>query len=280
MKINYKARKTISRILSVVLLCALGIGAISGVSALSEKLKDERKQIHPTFAVGSIDECGVYQENERSIYTKDLIECRGLRIEPDFEATGTYAIYYYNASKEFVGMDNDRYAEDGVYENNEDFQNARYARIVITPDVPTDETGKKVKDFKIRFYEVAKYAADYKFFVYKEQSETTEDLFVFDADKVGVIYTTDEDGYFEERPSEYGYNYILVPVMGLEEIEFVYTNSASEGCSIFFITADFTPIYPLNLEKGVYEITLDVPGGTAWLSVIYNPDNPPAIYGR
>lgn len=163
MRISKKTKSIISGILLVAI--------IAGVLALAGSLLGkETKTISSTeFSVGGINAQGNYVESKTSIYTKDMFECQGLSIEPDFEATGTYKVFYYDSNKNFIGATDELNAEDGVYTRGDDFVNAQYARIMITPDVPVDEDGNEVEDFKIRFYEVTSYASDYTITVNKEQ---------------------------------------------------------------------------------------------------------------
>ena len=87
-------------IISFVLVGVLLVGAVAGLGSVFNK---DTKTISSTaFAVGGINEKGNYVESKTSIYTKDMFECQGLSIEPDFEATGTTGViiiraYFANA---------------------------------------------------------------------------------------------------------------------------------------------------------------------------------------
>lgn len=154
-------------ILSVVLVGALLIGSVVGVTSLLNK--DTKKIPSWAFGVGGINEQGNHVESKTSIYTKDMFECQGLSIEPDFEATGTYKVFYYDQNKNFIDSTDELKAEDGVYNKADTYVFAKYARIMITPGIPTDEDGNEVEDFKIRFYEVSGYVNDYSITVSKDQ---------------------------------------------------------------------------------------------------------------
>ena len=154
-------------IISFVLVGVLLVGAVAGLGSVFNK---DTKTISSTaFAVGGINEKGNYVESKTSIYTKDMFECQGLSIEPDFEATGTYKVFYYDSNKNFLGATEALNAEDGVYNKESIFAFAKYARIMITPVVPVDEDGNEKEDFKIRFYDVVGYANDYTISVKKDQ---------------------------------------------------------------------------------------------------------------
>lgn len=200
-KINWK------NILSVVLVGVLIVGA---AAVLGTNFNKDTKTISSTaFSVGAIDDSGNFEKSDVSIYTKDMFECQGLMIEPDFEATGTYKVFYYDSNKNFIVATDELNAEDGVYTKGDKFVIAQYARIMITPDVPVDEDGKEVKDFKIRFYEVNGYASDYTITVNKKQEFEVENYFLVDSTKVGMfidstgntvgsslVFKTDETGTY------------------------------------------------------------------------------------
>lgn len=174
-------------ILSFVLVGVLLVGSVAGLGAIFNK---DTKTISPSaFAVGGINAQGNYEKTDLSIYTKDMFECQGLSIEPDFEATGTYKVFYYDSNKNFIGATEELEATDGVYNKGDKFVVAQYARIMITPDVPTDDDGNEVEDFKIRFYEVTSYASDYTITVSKEQEFAyTDNLFEIDATMDGKLW--------------------------------------------------------------------------------------------
>ena len=125
-------------VLIITLVAVLGIGAVAGISAIA---KEEKKTISSTvFSRGAIDQNGFYVESDNSIYTKDLIECQGLEIEPDFEAGGHYQVFYYTENKDFLGASNflDCHS-DGAYVKGDSFPLAKYCRIMITPATPKED---------------------------------------------------------------------------------------------------------------------------------------------
>ena len=81
MRISRKSRSIISGILLVASI--VGILALAG-----SFFGKDTKTISPTvFSVGGINEQGKHVDTKTSIYTKEMFECQGLSIEPDFEAT-------------------------------------------------------------------------------------------------------------------------------------------------------------------------------------------------
>jgi hypothetical protein len=165
---NYRRKSKWKSILCGILVVATLIGACAGIAALGKK---ETKTIGAgAFKVGGVNENGIYEKSTVSIYTEDMFECQGLVIEPEFEASGTYRVFYYDSNKNFIGATEVMNAADSIYTKGNSFILAKYARIMITPDA-VDEDGKADKDFKIRFYEVYGYASDFTITVNKKQEE-------------------------------------------------------------------------------------------------------------
>lgn len=162
-------------VLIITLVAVLGIGAIAGISTIA---KNDKKTISSVaFSRGAIDDNGFYVESDNSIYTKDLIECQGLEIEPDFEAGGHYQVFYYNSNKSFIGATQFLDCQsNGVYVKGENFAFAKYCRIVITPATPKDDYGNTIEDYKIKFYEVAGIANKFSITVNKEQNYSVKNV--------------------------------------------------------------------------------------------------------
>lgn len=158
-------------VLIITLTVALGIGAIAGVASIANK---NTKTISATyFKRGAIDSNGFYIESDTSIYTKDLIECRGLEIAPAFESTGTYQVFYYGSDKQFIDATEVMNSQsDSLYVKGDNFEVAKYCRIMITPETPKDDDGFVVEDYKIKFYEVSSIASKYTITVSKNQGNS------------------------------------------------------------------------------------------------------------
>ena len=82
------------------------------------------------YAVGTINDRGVAEESEASIYTKDFINAEGLRCTLDEEAEITYKVYFYDADKEFISATDELSAD---LTDADIPETAEYAKIVITP---------------------------------------------------------------------------------------------------------------------------------------------------
>ena len=225
---------------------------------------------------GAIDpETGVYVDKNTSIYTEDLIECQGLVVEPDFEATGKFQVFYYGEYKSFVGATEEMRSEDGAYIRGEDFPTAKYCRIVITPDVPVDDDGKVEDDFKINFWEVYSFANDYTIKVDKKQSYTAVNLFNNDNVVKGKIWKYDSSTAYSLIDSEY--DHIFVDITGIKEIKLEYENS-TERFSYIFVDSENNAVSGGMLVPGQLEALIDVPADSVRFGVIFRTENIPGIY--
>ena len=123
----------LDKIISIILVFVLAITTFGVASSLLSKKTKTVSNLE--FKVGAVNEQGEYVNSTKSIYTENLIECQGLSIEPDFEATGTFQVFYYSDSKAFIGKTDTLNASSGVYNKGDSFVAAKYCRIVITPNI-------------------------------------------------------------------------------------------------------------------------------------------------
>ena len=201
------------KIISAVVVVVLLVGCVAGLAAIFGSKTTDVSDFE--FKKGALDSAGFYVESDTSIYTKDLIECQGLVIEPDFEATGDYQVFYYGADKAFIGATELMDAHtDGIYEKGDTFVFAKYCRIVISPDTPTDNDGYPIDDWKIHFWDVAGYADDYKISVNKNQkyslSKALESC-VDVADVLGEgVWNNQTDTFKAEASGMYFFNVVDV----------------------------------------------------------------------
>ena len=271
---NYKRKSKLKSIICGILVVATLIGACAGIAALGKK---ETKTIGAgAFKVGGVNDSGNYEKSNVSIYTEDMFECQGLVIEPEFEASGTYRVFYYDSNKNFIGATEVMNAADSIYTKGNSFILAKYARIMITPDA-VDEDGKADKDFKIRFYEAYGYASNFSITVNKKQNEVgKENLFVHMEENVGKICAS-KDGYFEERESAQGNSYVLIDVRGISNLALEYEEESLDF-SYFFYDENKKVVSSGLFEMGVYDIKLDVPENAVEFGLIYRPNNQPFVY--
>ena len=170
---RYRKRIKWKSLLTAGLAVLLLVGALVGITSVTNR--EDATISALSFKVGAIGENGNYVKSDTSIYTKDMFECQGLTIEPDFEATGTYQVFYYGEDKAFLAATEVMNASEGAYVKGDEYPEAKYARIVITPEVPTDDNGEAVEDFKISSLDVMGYASDYTITVAKDQTFGAEE---------------------------------------------------------------------------------------------------------
>ncbi len=242
MKKKFKKIKW-KKLLSAALALLLVAGVIAGVATLAGK---KTKTISSfAFERGTIDANGVFAKSDTSIYTKDMFECQGLTIAPDFQAAGTYQVFYYAADKSFVGSTPIMNANDGTYVRGDDFALAKYAYIVINPDSST--FAEEGEDFKIRFYEVTGYANDYTITVNKKQKWTwSENVYSLDSANKGKYYKYSLD-HFEEMGS-----YVpsmVIDLDGCTEVAVLVNDYSSQYAvpQLCFADASGTFIESINL---------------------------------
>ena len=235
-----KRRNMFKKILCGVLVAASLIGACAGVAALVGK--DTKKISSYAFSRGAIDSNGNYVESKTSIYTEEMFECQGLTITPDFEANGTYQVFYYDQDRSLVGSTALQKSE--YVKKDSDIITAKYARVVITPS--SDD-----KDFKIRFYEVRGYAKNYTITVNKDQ---TFDIPFSGTNK--LIYNTNVIGIMGE---------------GVDGFRLTSTAGDSYNMSSLISTAGCDKIYLVydeNLENDFTKLSITFLGKSAYMKEI------------
>ena len=171
-----------------LLISILGIAIILVIVAVVVALarRDTKSISASAFERGALDAQGVYVKDEQAIYTKEAFECRGLRIAPDFEFDGTYDVYYYDEVGKILDS---KTGLKGIYD--EDYPFATHARVVIHP-TPVVKDGKKASDFKIKFWEVAKYAKMLDITVLRDQIGPYETTNLYNDDIVQMNKSFDQ----------------------------------------------------------------------------------------
>jgi len=260
----------------IILLGALALGAIVGIgAAVTTKTKTVSSL---EFARGEVDENGVYVKSETSIYTKNLVECQGLEITPDFEATGTYQVFYYDTNKLFLGASPVLNASTGgTYKKGQDFPYAKYCRIMITPETPKDDDGLVIEDYKIKFYEVIGIADDFTITVNKEQKAVqNENLFDSSIIETGCSYSVVEG--LASRTSISGTNAVTVTLDGhVNYIKLDY-DVAPGIYSYLFVDESNSVLSSGALNNETLSYNLIVPESAVLLVINYSADSVPAIY--
>lgn len=192
-----KFKKNWKKILCIALIC-ISLFAIFGGTALL--VKDVNTISSTEFSRGGLDENGKYLASDTSIYTKDAFGCKGLRIEPEFEADLTYDVYYYDATGKLVEA---KKALTEIYD--EDYPLAMTCRVVIHPAIPEDV---EADEYKIGFFDVYKIADELKITVSKNQD------YLY-SNSVNVFNASDVQNGYSFSSSEKGGTLTLVATEGL-----------------------------------------------------------------
>lgn len=277
-KINLKSKKTWKKIILITMSCLLLFGAIFGIVRLfSETSPTDTKTIsHNVFSIGGLNDDGTYLETDASIYTKDAIECQGLKITPNFENNINYQVFFYDYDGEFVS------ANDITDDKTTSAPRlARYCRVVITPK----------DDAKISWYEVDKYAKQLTIEVYEEQNFTnpTEiNYFGVDAEKlnymvantntVGSALTLTESSAIgtlgcSKMVNVDGTNKVIVKAYSgnFDAWRYAFVDSSNNVVAVNSMTAD-------DIVDGVAIMELQVPAGATQFTFTYRQGNSYGIY--
>ena len=269
----------------IILLAALALGAIVGIgSALTTKTKTISPLI---FAKGTYNNQGIFEESDRSITNKDFLECQGLKIEPDFDATGTYQIFYYGPDKQLLGAtDKLKASETLVYEKGDSFELAKYCRIVITPDAPKDENGFVVEDYKIKFYEIAGIANKYTITVEKNQKSGLKNLFVNDTAMCGKYYSLSYSN--PQTAVQYNASKVISLDPSHENVFVTISNFSGDKGIPTLVFADDSGAFveTISLDDNVatasfaktYVFKVSIPDGATSFALNYISDSSPCIY--
>ena len=167
----YKTKKRWKSILCGILVVATIIGACAGIAAIAKK--DTKTISSWAFERGGVNsETGDYVKSDTSVYTPELIECKGLEITPDFDSTVKYQIFWYNEDAMYIGCTDKTTTSAEVFKNAVPTL-AVFARIVI---YPCDDAGKDIKD-AIKFYEVRQHVRSLEITVSKDQSYEPANLY-------------------------------------------------------------------------------------------------------
>ena len=256
-----KMKKTLVAVVSVLLLIATvaGLGTLFG--------SQTKKIGSSAFSVGGLDDKGEYIEQNYTIFTKELIECQGLEIEPDFMSTSSYRVYLYNSEKKLIEATQEL---TGNYKLKNTL--AQYCRIMIIPEDSTK------KDFSISWFEVRGIADDLTIKVNRKQNFKLRDYFVADEaneDKIavnndGVLGYTEKSGYGCSEIIEIGGMTGFV-------VKFPGDNQ-TEGCEVIFLTmsedgATYNYVVSNTITGEENVVDLIVPETATHMVVNYNLDD-------
>ena len=222
-----RKKRKFKSIISTFLCLALLGGAVFGVTKLFGKDNNTVKIGNGAFEIGGIDAQGKYEENEQALYTKEMFECQGLKVELDFDVNTSYQIFYYNYSGDFIS------SSDVLTKsfNGELPERTVYARIMITPEIPEDKT---TEDFKINFFTKHSYLKGITITVAAEQNVPC----AIDEIKEDLEFYLDDDGSLVERSSKV---YHTAVVFEADTCDHLIVNRGNNDITVFIETEnDYT----------------------------------------
>lgn len=173
-------------LLKKVGLGALGVVALGasifGGKRIYDSVKDNTKNVTLTYDVGGLNEAtGKFEEDSKTLYTKEKFACYGLKATLDFDAQIEYQIFYYDILDNYLSSST--VLKSGF--SDEAPLNGAYARIEITPI--NDEDGK------ISLTEKYKYGNQLKVRVAKDAvSKMNERYTLFKGKTLQVVQTVGE----------------------------------------------------------------------------------------
>ena len=171
---KFKLKPKTKSIIAAVLCIATIVGCAAGAIVI---FGTKTKEVNPAYSIGSLDNDGNYHVNPSRLYTKDLIECKGISVTPEFDTDTEYQIYWYNKDGKFIGQE---------VQTSENFEGqtpdiARYCRIVLAPNLSDEnaalaEAGKD-EEFKFTIFNIPSYADDINIKVNRDQTFAPVDYF-------------------------------------------------------------------------------------------------------
>ena len=238
---RYRSKISWKGILAAALSVLVVTGAIVGIVKLTGK--DTRSIGGGVFSVGGIDAAtGKATTSTVSIYTKDKIACQGLVIEPEFDSTSTYQVFFYNEDDKFVGSTAVR---DDKFLTSELPACAQFARFVIYPST-LGEDGKPIENFKVSFFDVREIANDLTITVNKEQPTPNAVASALKLDySASLVYPPVSDiliegaAYDARNPGWVGITDAAsgdVLVMRVDDVAELKGNVSGESVSLYFLS--------------------------------------------
>lgn len=181
-----KFKVLISIIVTILLIGGLVAVGIVLDNARHQSDKEGYTVVTPTFTVGGLNvENGNYLVTESSIYTKDMFECAGLIVTPEFDSKVTYTIFFYDEEGKFISA-----TEDLKVEFNEELpEGATQCRIMVTP-VWAESVAEENR--VITALEVYGYSSDITIEVLLPVEENEVEIIEFTLDYNSMVTTTEK----------------------------------------------------------------------------------------
>lgn len=268
MKLKVKQKNT----LIVVLFCVLLVGVVFAICSVAFGENEQIRVSSNKFSVGSLSASGKYKESKSSIYTKEAIECLGLKCEISFDATIKYQIFFYDNQDNFL---------NSTRELTNDYTGtpklARYCRIVITPNGDSD----------IKFWEVSKYAKQLSVKVDKNQNFKYENnLFVADNTKTNKSFSADSLIQTSEKTG-FGCSKV-VDVTNLSKLYVLIPNTdVSNSVTVYYANENFVvqsqKTYQIDSDytgNDLFEFEIELPISARQIGIVYTLNTNVFVFGE
>ena len=146
-KLTTKQSQFLTKFVAIVLVFV----ALFGVVSIFGKDDDGYKTIYPSYSVGAISKTtGAFTDDEAAIYTKDIIECTGIKLSADFDSDIKYTVHLYDEDDKWIRCVENEGLNLTLEELDAESTAIHGVRIVIYPQSDENE--------KVSFLEKSTYA--------------------------------------------------------------------------------------------------------------------------
>lgn len=243
-------------VVGILLIVALALGFVTSFNRSTKNIGAS------AFSIGGLDDNGEYVAQDYTLFTKELIECQGLSIEPDFTSNVSYRVYLYNSDKKLLEASEEL---TGNYKLTNTF--AQYCRIMIIPENAME------KDFSISYFDIRGIVKELDITVNREQKFQLKNY--FDTSKENdnkIVVNTDGVITYTEKAG-YGYSE-AIEIGEVESFVVKFTgNMQSSGAEIIFATAgadgEYTYVNAVDVTGEESSSTVSVPEGATHMFVNY-----------
>lgn len=163
-------RRNKKGLLKKIILGVLALGGVLAIANVISNRDEDLRTKHLTYSVGALSsETGKYEYSESTLYTKNAFDCKGLKIELDFDSDIEYQVFFYDEDDNFVSA-SERTNSGQTFE---DLECHAKARIVIYPNWNDVED---VDDQVVTIFNKITFTSQIKVLVAKDQKvkETTK----------------------------------------------------------------------------------------------------------
>lgn len=162
-KLTTKKSQFLTKLVAIVLVFV----ALFGVVSIFGKDDDGYKTIYPSYSVGAISKTtGASTDDESAIYTKDIIECTGIKLAADFDSDIKYTVHLYDEDDKWIRCVENEGLNLTLEELDAEDTAVHGVRIVIYPQSDENE--------KVSFLEKGTYAAQLTVKITDKATKTTD----------------------------------------------------------------------------------------------------------